>query len=296
MTQQEGGVNGPDPNEITRTTPIQPEPPASLVPQPVDPAPATAGLASAATPGPISAEPLTPPVYEATVAWAPAEPVVKAAGAPRRRGRLRWAVALAMVAIIITTSAAVAALIVGRSPDAVVLGYVPENSIAYVEVRLDLPGDQRLAVGQFLSKFPGFQDQAALDGKLDEVLDQLVKDATNDEQSYTADIKPWFSGEVGVSVGPLPDPKTLVGGDAATLDSFRALALLSVKDPAGAQAWFEGAFKKAGATSSTETYGGATLTYFQVWAYQVARGSVGIGDPIDLTQRLDNQWTVRTDA
>jgi transglutaminase-like putative cysteine protease len=43
-------------------------------------------------------------------------------------------------------------------------------------------------------------------------------------------------------------------------------------------------------------FGGATLTYFQVWAYQVARGSVGIGDPIDLTQRLDNQWMVRTDA
>ncbi len=42
-------------------------------------------------------------------------------------------------------------------------------------------------------------------------------------------------------------------------------------------------------------YGGATLTYFQVWAYQVARGSVGIGDPIDLTRRLDNQWTVLTD-
>ena len=42
-------------------------------------------------------------------------------------------------------------------------------------------------------------------------------------------------------------------------------------------------------------YGAATLTYFQVWAYQVARGSVGIGDPIDLIQRLDNQWTVRTD-
>ena len=42
-------------------------------------------------------------------------------------------------------------------------------------------------------------------------------------------------------------------------------------------------------------YGGATLTYFQVWAYQVAHGSVGVGDPIDLSQRLDNQWTVRTD-
>lgn len=42
-------------------------------------------------------------------------------------------------------------------------------------------------------------------------------------------------------------------------------------------------------------YGGATLTYFEVWAYQVVRGSVGIGDPVDLTQRLDNEWTVRTD-
>jgi transglutaminase-like putative cysteine protease len=42
-------------------------------------------------------------------------------------------------------------------------------------------------------------------------------------------------------------------------------------------------------------YGGATLTYFQVWAYQVARGTVGVGDPLDFTRRLDNQWTVRVD-
>src|SRR4029077_4558660 len=113
-----------------------------------------------AAPGPARAEPLTPPVYEATVAWAPAEPVVKTAGAPRRRRRLRWAVALAMVAIIITTSAAVAALIVGRSPDAVVLGYVPDNSIAYAEVRLDLPGDQRLPGGELLCEVPRLYDTA----------------------------------------------------------------------------------------------------------------------------------------
>lgn len=42
-------------------------------------------------------------------------------------------------------------------------------------------------------------------------------------------------------------------------------------------------------------YGGATLTYFEVWAYQVARGTVGVGDPVDFSQRLDNSWTVRTD-
>jgi transglutaminase-like putative cysteine protease len=43
-------------------------------------------------------------------------------------------------------------------------------------------------------------------------------------------------------------------------------------------------------------FGGATLSHFEVWAYQVRRGSVGVGDPIDFTQRLDNDWTVRTDA
>jgi transglutaminase-like putative cysteine protease len=39
-------------------------------------------------------------------------------------------------------------------------------------------------------------------------------------------------------------------------------------------------------------YGGATLTWFEVWAYQVARGAVAVGDPIDLTKRLDNRWEV----
>ena len=41
-------------------------------------------------------------------------------------------------------------------------------------------------------------------------------------------------------------------------------------------------------------YGGASLCYFQVWAYQVAPDTVGVGDPIDLTKRLDNDWLVRT--
>ncbi len=42
-------------------------------------------------------------------------------------------------------------------------------------------------------------------------------------------------------------------------------------------------------------YGAATLSYFQVWAYQVARGTVGVGDPLDFSLRLDNRTTVVTD-
>jgi transglutaminase-like putative cysteine protease len=50
-------------------------------------------------------------------------------------------------------------------------------------------------------------------------------------------------------------------------------------------------FDAVGGAFST-IYGGATLTWFEVWAYQVARGAVSVGDPIDLTKRLDNRWEV----
>lgn len=36
-------------------------------------------------------------------------------------------------------------------------------------------------------------------------------------------------------------------------------------------------------------YGAASLTHFQVWAYQIERGTVELRDPIDLSKRLDNR-------
>ena len=52
---------------------------------------------------------------------------------------------------------------------------------------------------------------------------------------------------------------------------------------------------EGGYTFSNHLYLGANLTYFEVWAYQVPRGKVGVGDPLDLSQRLDNQWAVQSD-
>jgi transglutaminase-like putative cysteine protease len=41
------------------------------------------------------------------------------------------------------------------------------------------------------------------------------------------------------------------------------------------------------------TFGDAKLTSFQVWAYQVHSGSVSIGDPIDMSKRLDGTPQIR---
>jgi hypothetical protein len=297
-------MNPIDPNDATSAVPdpvpVEPVRPSGprvagnaagqvWTPPPLEPSPSASD--------PETADVMTPPAYESTVGMAPAQPVVKDAAPRRRRRSLRWAVALAVVVLVVGASAAVAALLVGRAPDATILGYVPQNTVMYGELRLDLPGDQRQAAGQFLSKFPGFADQAALEGKLDEVLDQLVKDASKGDQSYTTNIKPWFSGELGFALGPLPDASRMTS-DPKAIDSIRALALLSIKDPAGAQAWFDAAFKKTGATTSTETYNGATVTVFRPAgltngpkaAFAIVGGKVGVaGDETSVKAAIDTK-------
>jgi transglutaminase-like putative cysteine protease len=46
-------------------------------------------------------------------------------------------------------------------------------------------------------------------------------------------------------------------------------------------------------TAFATIYGAIRLSYFEVWAYQVAPGTVAIGDPIDLTKRLDGTTEIR---
>ena len=79
-----------------------------------------------------------------------------------------------------------------------------------------------------------------------------------------------------------------VGGHWLTIDPrFHTPRIARLKIGCGADA-VDGAF--------STIFGGATLSYFEVWAYQVARGTVGVGDPIDLSRRLDNQAAIRRDA
>jgi transglutaminase-like putative cysteine protease len=82
--------------------------------------------------------------------------------------------------------------------------------------------------------------------------------------------------------------EVFVGGAWFTTDArFHVPRIGRIKVSCGQDA-VDGAF--------STIFGGATLSYFQVWAYQVARGTVGVGDPLDFSRRLDNQWTVQTEA
>ena len=234
--------------------------------------------------------------YEPAADAAPAASVVPPATSSSG-GRARWAVALGVIVLVVVATALAISLFTGRAASAIVLGYVPEDAIIYGETRLDLPGDQRQAVGQFLSKFPGFADQAAIDTKLDEVLDRLVGEATDGDQVFSSDIKPWFGGELAFSVGALPDPAGLSGSepDPAAMKDARFLALVSVKDEAIASAWFDAAVAKSGAQRSSETYGGTTVQLFTAegepqGAYALLGGKVAVvGDVASVKAAVDTK-------
>lgn len=284
VTSPTGTDEAPSPDaEATTVMPVTMTP---LTPGPTPTTPSAENLSS---------YPVEQPL-DSGVAWAPAVPVKPATPPASGRGRrLRWAAALAVVALVLGASAAVAALITNAASQATVLRYVPADSVAYVEARLDLPGDQRRSVAEFLSHFPGFADQAALDSKLDEALDQFIHDATKGDQSYTADIKPWFGGEIAVSVGPLPPASSLSGGDSSSTlaRQLRALALLSVTDGAKAQAYLDGLSAKTGEETTKLTYNGAQLTVYQekdgpALAYAIIGGKVAaLGDLASVKAAVD---------
>ncbi len=179
---------------------------------------------------------------------------------PAKPNRARWFAAAGLIALVVGATTLITLSLTASAPSSAVLGYVPADSTMYGELRLDLPGDQRQKLGQFLSKFPGFADQAALETKLDEVLDRLTSDSTSGKQRYTSDIKPWFDGQLGFSMGPIPEMST--SDPMATAKAFRALLLVSIKDEALARSWFAKAFTDAGITSTSETYQGTELTLF----------------------------------
>jgi hypothetical protein len=206
-----------------------------------------------------------------------------------RPSRARWVVALVVVALVATASVAAAMLLTGRAPDSVVLGWTPRDSVTYMEVRLDLPGDQRGHVGAFLSKFPGFADQAAVESKVAEVLDRIVSSASSGDKTYTRDVAPWFDGQIAVSASAFPDPSFGLGGLGAAATP-RVLVLVTIKDAVAARTWFTAQMKDV--TTRTESYGSTDLTIVAQgdteFAFAIAADRVAlVGDIASVKAALD---------
>lgn len=194
----------------------------------------------------IFSRPATEPLIETE---APA-----AAGRPARSGkptdtRLPW-----MVALIATLGAfaVLAGIFLAVAPrpgtPSLAAQYAPAGAVAYVEMRLDLPGDQRDRLISFMSKFPGFADPANFDRKFDDTLNEMLRRSDMGLDWYT-DVDPWFGGLMSVfsssaspTVGTPPSITMALGiKDRARLDEViqqrTAGADATQEDYQGQQIW-----------------------------------------------------------
>jgi hypothetical protein len=137
-------------------------------------------------------------------------------------------------------------------------GYLPADTLAYFEVRLDRPGDQKQNLANVLSRFPGFKDQASFEQKWDDVLNRAVTEISKNKYTYPNDVKPWFGGQLSVGI-------SAPAGSASIEDKGPlGLAVMSIIDRAKAEAQFEKFRTDSGKTFTSQDHNGT-----KVWSAPV---------------------------
>jgi hypothetical protein len=265
------------------TPPIRPDaPPSDATPDPTAETSVhqTSGW-SAAPELADAAEPPLPAVEPTEDVSVPADQVARDAGpvgaggaAPPRSNGLRWAIALGGLAVVVAITVAILSLSASRPSPSVAVGYMPTDTMSYAEYRLDLPGDQRQKLASFLSTFPGFADQANIQPKLFEVFDRIVALASQNTQTYTTDIEPWFAGQIGMGASAL----TVQGAARAAASPLGdgTLFVAGIKDPQKATDWLK---KTAGDGLTETTYNGETI-------YSTSGGQFSTGVAFAVTDKV----------
>ncbi len=275
------GLPQPVPQDVPTTADATGTPVPAI--PPVEPTPARAAQPAAFA---TTTQPTEASLESVGAVLTPTSPVE--VGRAARPSRARWAIAGLVALLVVALSGIGLFALVGASSDSVVSAWTPSDAIVYAEVRADLPGDQRQNLGRFLAHFPGFADQSTLETKLDQTLDKLVGQASGGKHDWSKEIKPWFGGQVAVSMSAFP---TLSFGDpSVAADSTRALLVVSQKDPAAAIAWLKSLPRTQ--PGSDETYKNVTLTvYSQGTGPKVAATATGgvllVGDEASVKAAVD---------
>jgi hypothetical protein len=188
--------------------------------------------------------------------WAPG--VYPVPVSPRSH-RLRWTAAGAVVLCVAIVTAAAAFVLSGAAgAKSLTSSVAPKDTIAFLEVRTDLPGDQRAKLADFMSHFPGFQDRAQFDTALDEMLNRLTSSVSPD-LAYTSAFKPWMEGEVSIAeMGP-GTGAALTGSAVGSVSLPSTVAIFALKDRAAAQTWVNSELDRLKLAASPQDYAGTKL-------------------------------------
>ena len=141
----------------------------------------------------------------------------------------------------------------------------PANTVAYANVYLQPSTGQQANLSALIGRLPGFADEAALDDKIDQVVQNLLATTGID---YRADVKPWLGDQIAIAAWPTGTDAT----QAATA------ILVAVTDPDAAFSSVAAITADQGLTFTAETYSGVELQIADGTAYALVDGMLVVGN------------------
>ncbi|HVM30432.1 MAG TPA: DUF3352 domain-containing protein [Candidatus Limnocylindrales bacterium] len=147
----------------------------------------------------------------------PVEPSAAYDTPPGRPSAIRrWLLPLVGLVVVGLIAAALVVVVLNMQPTADAgatragYEYLPDRATIALELRLDLPGDQRQQLFSFVSRLPDMQGAAEVEEGLRELVEEAVADMTDGSGSYRDDVEPWFEGWMVVG---MQLPENLMSSD-----------------------------------------------------------------------------------
>jgi uncharacterized protein DUF3352 len=177
---------------------------------------------------------------------------------------------VALVALIGLTGVAVVAgylLLFSASTDRAA-ALAPAKSAVYVNVYLQPSTAQQMNLAGLIGRLPGFADEASLDEKVDQVVENLLTETGID---YRTQVKPWLGDQVALAGWPKADDATQV----------ETVVLIGVSDRDAAESSANELITQAGTTVETETYEGVELHVADGGSYAFVSDMLVVGSTAD---------------
>lgn len=124
----------------------------------------------------------------------------------------------------------------------------PATSAFYLNIYLQPSSGQQMNLGGLIGRLPGFADEASLDDKVDQVVQNLLG-TTGLDLDYRTQIKPWLGNQVAIAAWPAADDVT----------DQTAVFITEVKDRPAAAAALADLTSAGGAGFTTQTYEGVEI-------------------------------------
>jgi len=182
---------------------------------------------------------------------------------------------IALVTLIGLTGAAVVAaylLIFSAATDRAA-ALAPATSAVYVNVYLQPSTGQQMNLAGLIGRLPGFADEASLDEKVDQVVENLLGDTGID---YRTQVKPWLGDQVAIAAWPKADDPT----------QAETAILIGVSDRELAEAAAADLAEQSGTTFETETYQDVDLHVADGGSYAFVDDMLAVGSTVEAVRTV----------